>query len=84
MSNPTYSSDPADPRVSVPAARYESVFASESQARPEETAPTPDKAWKSANATVAAVPAHAGHAMQAAAPAPKPASTPAADHSKHH
>jgi hypothetical protein len=84
--------DPADPRIAVPAVAYASVFALPSQLRPQERAVTPDKAWKEANATVAASPAHAGHAGHAGHAAPAAAATaaaepdtqPAVDHSKHH
>ena len=88
--------DPADPRVAVPPALFESAFASTTLPRPEGSDATPDKVWRTANDTVAGAPGHAGHG---AAPAPAsshahaghaaPASAiksvvqPAVDHSKH-
>lgn len=89
--------DPADPRVAVPPALYESAITSASQPRAEESDVTPDKVWRTANDTVAGTPGHSGHD---AGPAPasgdaptghaapisaaKPVVQPAADHSKHH
>ena len=86
---------PADPRVAVPPAVYDSIFTRASQPRPQESNVTPDKLWKAANATVVAAPEHGGHGGGAvtatsdahaghAAPAAQPVAQPAADHSKHH
>ena len=89
--------DPADPRVAVPPALYESAFTSASLPRPQESNVTPDKVWRTANDTVAESSGHAGHGAGSApasshahagnaapAPAAKPAVQPATDHSKHH
>lgn len=54
--------DPADPGAAVPPIVYESAFSRPAVA-PQGGQPTPDKAWRAANAAVAASPAaHAGHA----------------------
>ena len=86
--------DPADPRAAVLPIVYESAF-SRPAAPPRDEQPTPDKAWRAANETVAAPPSgHGGHAAHGAAHAPAtpataaepvPALQPApVDHSKHH
>jgi len=89
--------DPADPRVAVPPAQYESAITSTAQPRTQQSELTPDKVWRTANDIVGQAPGHAGHG---AGPAPasnqahtgheapvsdaKPVVQPAADHSKHH
>lgn len=87
---PSPAPDPADPAAAVPATVYQSALAGYTPAPKD--APTPDKAWRGANATVAGQPGHAGHhapspevpkEAQPAKPAPaKPA--PAHEHHQHH
>ena len=55
--------DPADPRVAVPPALYESAFTSASLPRPQESDVTPDKVWRTANDTVAGGLGHGGHGV---------------------
>lgn len=74
--------DPADPRVAVPPARYESAMTRVSPPEPEQGDARPDKAWRTANDTVSGAPGHAGHAAPVAAA--KPVVQPVADHGKHH
>lgn len=78
--------DPADPRAAVPPAVYESAIPAISRPAPEHGDATPDKLWRSANATVAGAPGHAGHGSiapaasdhaHAAQPTPAPPAKPA-------
>jgi hypothetical protein len=89
--------DPADPRVAVPPAAYESAITSTSRTEPGHSEVTPDKLWRTANDAVAAAPGHAGHGADTAAAnshapvgqavpaaASKPVDQPTADHGRHH
>lgn len=80
--------DPADPSAAVPATTYVSVLTGVTSA--QSGSPSPDKAWRAANDTVAGQPGHAGHHSQApearqddAPPKAAPVSPPQ-DHHKHH
>jgi hypothetical protein len=78
----TPAADPADPRAAVPPVVYESAIARPPARKPE--ALTPDKAWRSANDTVAGAPGHAAHDADAIpASSAKAPAQPAADNSKH-
>jgi hypothetical protein len=70
-SQPSRAPDPSDPAAVVPATVYESALTGYAPAPKD--APTPDKAWRAANTTVAGQPGHAGHH----APAPEPRKEPA-------
>lgn len=67
---PRLTPDPADARVAVPPALYESVFTGASLPGPEGSHVTPDTIWRAANDTVAAAPGHGGHGAE-----PAPASS---------
>lgn len=91
---PVRTPDPADPSAAVPATVYQSALAGYTPAPKD--APSPDKAWRAANDTVAGQPGHGAHGAHGAhsAPAPEPRTdeaprqaTPAAAphaHRKHH
>lgn len=53
--------DPADPRATVPAAVYVSVFTNVSRSAPDDNELTPDKVWRAANDAVAGATGHAAH-----------------------
>lgn len=88
---PSRAPDPSDPAAPVPATVYESAM--RAYVSPPKDEPTPDKAWRAANTTVAGQPGHAGHHAPTPErrkdPAP-PAASPAApaakpqDQHKHH
>lgn len=61
---PAKLADPADAGIAVPAAAY--VSAMSGYASAQKDLPSPDKAWRAANETVAGQSGHAGH--QAPAP----------------
>lgn len=88
---PSRAPDPADPAVAVPAIVYQSALAGYTPAAKD--APTPDKAWRAANATVAGQPGHDMHhapaseqRKEAAPPKAAPAPTPGKQnrHHEHH
>lgn len=73
---PSRTPDPADPAAAVPAITYQSALAGYTPVAKD--APTPDQAWRAANATVAGQPGHAGHHAPApAAPREAPPARPA-------
>lgn len=84
---PSRTPDPADPAAAVPAITYQSALAGYTST--DKQAPTPDKSWRAANATVAGQPGHAGHHApaaepgQAAAPAKAAPASPAPAHEQH-
>lgn len=70
--------DPSQPDAPVPALAYESVL--DAQARPP-ALPTPDQAWRQANAALTGGAAAGGHAQDTAAPVPgRQEPTPPASH----
>ena len=63
---PSRTPDPTDPSVAVPATVYQSTLTA--SAPVAQDTPSPDKAWRAANDTVAGQPGHAGHHSPEPAP----------------